>query len=539
MQLEFWQTAYEWLRQTGNTINKNYCKEELTTHPDYPSLVSLTDFLENGNMGYRAITADASYLHEFNYPVLIHIRQHANQYMHILSSPADWEKQKDMVTNWSGVVLYAKKNAKWHNEHHILHQLAEKKRKAISFTFVGIALLLFCITVRFTNSLSISTMAFGLLSLAGIVVSLAALGTELGFQNEITRQVCGLGAGSGCEKVLKSSFAKGFAGLTPADAAVLYFLSQFLLYLFSPLNNSLLPGICRISLAGLVMVGWSLYTQAFRLKEWCALCLAIAGILTLQTTLSISYATQAWWPMATLPTLSLSGFLPEGLFVFLFVFLALLLFPVKQLIKTNASNKTKLTELRKWKLDADLFVSEWEKEPETDTVIWENDLLLGSPFAPLLITVACNPYCTPCSRAHVKLDNLLHRFPDKIRLLVRLSCAPQDVTDQKTIAVKAILQLASTLQNKKELQQLLTDWFEKMNYQQWEEKWQPDKNIRVQERIEQHYDWMEQNRIAFTPTFFINGKKLPGRYSIDDLEQLIPQLAELMTIETMEQMLIN
>ncbi|MES1249968.1 MAG: vitamin K epoxide reductase family protein [Chitinophaga rupis] len=527
LQLEFWQTAYEWLRQTGNTINKNYCKEELTTHPDYPSLVSLTDFLENGNLGYRAITADVSYLQEFNYPVLIHIRQHANQYMHILSSPADWEKQKDIVTHWSGVVLYAKKNAKWHNQHHTLYQRTEKKRKAISFTLVLISLLLFCITASFTNSLSITTMAFGLLSLAGIIISIAALGTELGFQNEITRQVCGLGTGSGCEKVLKSPFAKGIAGLTPADAAVLYFLSQFILYLFSPLNHSFIPGIFRISLAGLVMVGWSLYTQAFRLKEWCALCLAIVGILTGQALLSI----------IIVPTFS--DFLPEGLFVSLFAFLALLLFPVKQLIITNTSNKTKLTELRKWKLDADLFVSEWEKEPETDTVIWENDLLLGNPFAPLLITVACNPYCTPCSKAHIKLDNLLQRFPDKLRLLVRLSCAPRDVTDQKTIAVKAILQKAFTLQNKKELQQLLTDWFEKMNYQQWEEKWQPDKNISVQERIQQHYDWMERSKIAFTPTFFINGKKLPGRYSIDDLEQLIPQLAELMTTETMEQMLIN
>lgn len=77
---ELWQTAYNWLLLCGNKINNNYCKEEITTHPDYPALTSVIDFLDNGSMEYNAVQADASYIHEFNYPLLAHIRQPGQEF---------------------------------------------------------------------------------------------------------------------------------------------------------------------------------------------------------------------------------------------------------------------------------------------------------------------------------------------------------------------------------------------------------------------------------------------------------------------------
>lgn len=539
LQHEFWQTAYEWLKQTGNALNKNYCREEITTHPDYPSLISLTDFLDSGNMSYNAVKSDSSYIHEYNYPILIHIKQPGTQYMYILKDAAGWDKQKEITQHWTGVILYPGKNAKWQNDQHRIYQNSEKRRAALPVTFFVIALLLFLITTsRFDNYIIdnhtdyqvIRTGIFGLFSIAGIVISIAAMGTELGLHNEITRQVCGATGKGGCEQVLTSRFAKGIAGITPADGAVIYFTSQFILYLLSPLNTAYLSCIFLISFGGMALVGWSIYMQVIKLKQWCALCLAIATILTLQCVISLT--AQPSFP----------GLLPGIHFASIFVFLALVTLPVKQLLKTNKANKLKLAELKKWKSDADLFVAAWDKEPGSDTTVWKNDLLLGNPEAPLMITVACNPYCNPCAKAHTGLDRLLERFPEEVNILIRLSSNPKDETDRKTIAVKAILQKSRSLKNKKEIRQMLTDWFEMMNYEKWEKKWPSAKSIvlknreeiDIQNRVKEHNDWMDQSKIAFTPTFFINGKKLPGRYSIHDMEGLIPELTALLSTEMME-----
>jgi hypothetical protein len=49
---EPWQTAYQWLKEAGNKIDSSYCKEAITTHPDYPALISVIDFLDSGRMEY-------------------------------------------------------------------------------------------------------------------------------------------------------------------------------------------------------------------------------------------------------------------------------------------------------------------------------------------------------------------------------------------------------------------------------------------------------------------------------------------------------
>ncbi len=224
------------------------------------------------------------------------------------------------------------------------------------------------------------------------------------------------------------------------------------------------------------------------------------------------------------------------------IFLYFLVAPVKTLIKTNHTNSQKLTELKKWKADAGLFTTLWRQEKAVDNTIWPNDLVIGNPNAPLLITVACNPNCGPCAKAHKQLDDLLHRFAGKVKVQVRLLCNAADKTDKTdklTKAVKAILQRAATVKNNAELQQMLTDWFEWMDFERWNVKYSqkstahssifPPPLEEIEEVLVQHSKWVEESGIQFTPTFFINGHKLPGRYNLNDLEMLLPQLAETLT----------
>ena len=40
-----------------------------------------------------------------------------------------------------------------------------------------------------------------------------------------------------------------------------------------------------------------------------------------------------------------------------------------------------------------------------------------------------------------------------------------------------------------------------------------------------HSTWIEESGITATPTFFVNGRKLPTRYNLQAVEKLIPNMA--------------
>ncbi len=124
--------AHNWLAASGIKVNNTYAKDAITTHPDYPALTALTDFLESGGMAYDAVQADASYIHEFNYPLLAHIKQPGNEYLHLINDATVWDKEKSITENWSGIALYASKGAKWHNEENDAAVKAQQKNKYIA-----------------------------------------------------------------------------------------------------------------------------------------------------------------------------------------------------------------------------------------------------------------------------------------------------------------------------------------------------------------------------------------------------------------------
>jgi uncharacterized membrane protein/protein-disulfide isomerase len=521
---ELWQLTLNWLVLLGNKPNTKFCREEITTHPDYPAMTAVTDFLDTGNMAYNAVQADPSYIHEFNYPLLAHITQPGQQYLHLIRNATAWDTQKEITQHWSGIVLYPEKNASWQNEQNNSCQKEVLENNIFAAILIVVALGLFVVSSM--QHVNIAAAAFGLLSLLGLVISIFLLGSELGYQSEIVKQVCGGVSGGSCQKVLKSKYAKGILGITPADASVLYFAAQFIFYLLSPYFTGFLNCLLLIAFGGVTIAAWSIYTQAIKLKQWCVLCLGIVAVLILQT--GFAFLIADFKNLVDYTSISYVSFFA------VFTFLLISFLPVKALIKTNKANQHKLAELKKWKTDAGLFITQWQQEQKVDTAIWVKDLLIGNPAAPILVTVACNPYCGPCAKAHVQLDELIHRFPNKVKVLVRFLCNACDEKDKRTIAVKAILQKAASLQNNNELQQMLSDWFAWMDYEKWANKWQPDNDIDVNDRLQEHSKWLEQSAIHFTPTFFVNGRKLPGSYNLNDIAVLIPQVTEIFVNDTVK-----
>ena len=517
--------ALDWLAAAGIRTNAAYTKEAITTHPDYPAMTAVTDFLDSGGMAYDAVQADASYIHEFNYPLLAHIKQQGNEYLHLVKDATVWDKEKAVTEHWSGIALYCTKGSTWKNEENDAAEKLAQKNKYIAAAFIIAGLALF-ITSIFIYS-NTATNIFGFLSLAGLAISIAALGTELGYQSKLVKQVCGTVGNGGCEKVLGSKFAKGFAGITPADASVLYFAAQFVLYLIGCFYTPILAGIITIAFAGIAVAVWSIYTQAVKLKEWCALCLCIVAVLLGQIIIATYFLFNNGLTSIIPNSQSLIPFIT---FAITTIILTIIYLPIKQLIKTNSKNKQELASFKKWKTDASLFMAQWEKEPTCDNTIWENDLLIGNIDAPIRITVACNPYCGPCAKAHEQLDELVEKYPDKVSVQVRLLCDNANMDSKITKAVKAILQQAEVIKNNNEMQAMLANWFEWMDYEKWTAKWNVNNDIDVANILIKHEVWNKETAITHTPTLFLNGRMIPGRYNTKNIEKIIPQLQDALEV---------
>ena len=509
-QSELSSTVFDWLQAAGNKVNKDYCQQEITAHADYPALTAVVDFLDAGNMGYQAVHTDASYINEFNYPLLAHIKQPGNEYLHIIENSKSWDEQKETTQHWSGVTIFPEKNTSWKNEENTAAINTAKKQQTIFAAWCGIGILLFALSVYFRPEIGYNL--FGLLSLLGVFVGAVAFATELGIQSDAVKQVCGAVSKGGCETVLKSKLAKGIAGFTPSDAAVVYFATQFALYITSAYFTSIASILPYLALAGIAVAAVSIYTQAVVIKQWCALCLGIAAVLILQ-------ASVAAFIIGTISSTSILLFAAAAIF-----FTAILL-PIKTLLKNNIAAKPKLAELKKWQSDTNIFLAQLEKEQTVDTTIWENDLVLGDANAPILITVACNPYCGPCAKAHKQLDDMLEKYRGKIKVQVRLLFRNEDPSNSLTIATKAILQKTKTASNNDEVKEILSSWFELMDYDKWAAIWKPNTNLIVENEMNKNANWIKESGIIATPTFFINGKKLPRRYDLQAVEKLIPNMA--------------
>ncbi len=511
-QTELSAIVYEWLTNSNNKINKDYCQQEITTHADYPAITAVVDFLDAGNMEYQAVHADASHIQEFNYPLLAHIKKPGNEYMHIILNANAWDAQKETTKHWSGITIFPEKNTIWQNDENKEAIKIRKQQQLFFATWCSIGILFFLVSTFFRPDLWYNI--FGFFSLLGVFISAAAFATELGIQSNAVKQVCGAVSKGGCEAVLKSKLAKGIFGITPSDAAVLYFTAQFIVYLSSAFFPNIFNALPYIALMGITIAVVSIYTQSVVIKQWCALCLGIASILLFQVLISI--------------------FLVNNFTLYSIVFFAIIaalciaiLLPIKKLLKSTIAAKPKLTELKKMKADVSIFLAKLEKEQRVDITIWENDLIIGNVEAPIMITVVCNPYCGPCARAHMYLDEILERFEGEVKVQMRLLSLPDDDTDKKTVAVKAILQQIRKCKTDKEVRLLLSDWFIQMDFEKWSTTWFNSPNINVNVDMFNHYDWIIKNDIFSTPTFFVNGKKIPSQYGLKDLEKLIPQLSEV------------
>jgi protein-disulfide isomerase/uncharacterized membrane protein len=496
----------KWLKELSINVSLNYLKHQLECHPDYPSMVSITDTLDELGIANAALTLDKRKLDEVPIPFLAFSSINGEGFIIVKNIKEQLQQNLGFEKNWNGVALLAEKPEHWHHAENESHLLKERKsRYHIALTIAMI--ILFAIIYLF-NYFSSQLISLFLSSLIGFAIATLIVQHDLGISNDLTEQLCRTGKNIDCDAVMHakgSGFSKWF---NFADTGIIYFSSFFMLLV------SLSPGLlilAVLSAAATPFIFYSLYYQWRVVRKWCPLCLIIVAILSMQFIIVLPVLMEFDFTTIGIREIVLTVFIIAVSASVWFLMLKPTLNRNKDLIDKNVS-------LQRFKNSLDIFTAALKQQRRADTTPLENDLQLGNAAAPIQIMVACNPYCSPCAKAHKALEELITKHD--IGLTVRFAIRSAEKENKGTQAVEYMLQLLTneTIIYKRKA---LHEWYVDMNIEKFREKYPLHEQTEVVSLLKQHELWSKEMQIVFTPTIFINGYELPKQYNVENLKQLL------------------
>jgi len=495
-------------------------KNELENHPDYPSLLAISDCLTNWKVPHQAYKIDKMNFktEEFSYPFVAHLTDEGGKF--ILVHEVNDEKIKytdekiskqiltrnEFLENWDGIILYAEKEEN-SGEANYNAALTQGVVDTLRVPFLLAIVLTGLFTMISFSNPGMPYLTVLALKLMGLVVSVLLVTQSIDARNPFVQNLCSLGKKNDCNAILKSDAAKLTNWLSWSEVGMFYFFGSFTCLLFNPASVVLLAWL---SLACLPYTFYSIGYQ-FRLKNWCVLCCTIQALLWIEAlVLVFNYPLSSFSfdPVQWISIIFCFSF-PIGLWT--------VLKPI--LLKSNQSNLLK-RQLKKFKYNSDLFNQLLTNQPRYRLPEELMPVRLGNQNAETTITMISNPFCGPCASTHKLLEEWLETRED-IQLKVVFATANQD-SDNRTKVARHITAL-SLLEDKEIVKTALNDWYAQSSkkYEAWAERYPVTLDKETISITEVQSTWCKQAKIHFTPTILINGYKLVEPYQLEDIKYLL------------------
>ena len=507
-----------------------YIKDSILSHPDHPSLLSISDTLEKYHIETLAVKIDFEKLKGMPLPSIVQVEVNKQPLFFVLENVFDNKvsyyndknklielSKEEFIKQWTGICLLVETTEHTKEkdiEKKVLAKRLQNVLKVSTFVF-----LVSWITIRFLNSeaavdipSTIYTIGYILLKVIGLTVGVFLLWFDVDQYNPTLQSFCsGANKKINCNAVLGSKHAKLFNGtLSLSLLSFSYFFGTLLflvIYSFSPITLSVLGILSFISLP-IVLI--SIFYQAFIIKQWCKFCIIIQGVLIAE--IGITFFSDFYKAPITYESLPL--------------LLALLLIPIlgwkllKPLLEQEKETNVHKRGLKKIKNNPDVLEGLLIKSRKIETPTEGLGISIHNESAKYHVIKVCNPYCGPCAKAHPVLEDLVNA--GKINLQI-LFTANADGKDAKAKPVSHFLAIDAQ-GDKSKTQQALDDWYhaEQKDYEVFANKYSTNGELELQnDKIEKMSNWCDAENITHTPTIFINGYELPKEYSVEDLTEVL------------------
>lgn len=505
------------LDQLKIKVNTGTLLRNLKSHPNYPSLLTISDcltMLKIENNVYR-IENELFSLSDLPFPFITYFSENKNTFLLVtdiyegkLRISNEKHKNismsdKDFLSSWESVILHAEPNEQsgelnFHQNR--IYLLLQKM--TIPFFLLS---LFYSIYLTFNlNPFYWYILVLCIIKFVGIVITTALVAQSINLRHALIDSVCSANNINSCNALLNSKAAKVTSWLTWSEVGIFYFLSSFLVILIFP---TLVPFLFWINTLALPYTLYSISYQ-YRMKKWCILCCTVQGLLIMELIVfSFSKVGLGFSQHFNL-------LFPASLCLLIPITIWGLLKPI--LVEIPTSKKLKL-QLNKFRYDSELFNTSLTNQAQY--VIDNNffPIVLGNAKSDTIITIISNPFCSSCSYVHHFFNEWL-AWRDDFQVMTIL--VGYNDRHKKVILHMMALGL---LDDRNIVKTAMDEWFNKAD--QTFEKWAEKHPVVITEQVNAAYtkveNWCEMVDIMSTPTILINGYKLPDAYQLEDLKYLI------------------
>ncbi len=496
-----------------SNFDKKDLELQLQIHPSYPSFQSITDTLDYFNIDNIAVEVPIEALDQLPKSFISLVKtENSEEIVTVINSKDSIEikhsslkKKKytyeQFIALWIPKVIAVEYNAK----QRFVFKQSFLQIFLILMLFVGMALT-FAATAWDANQI-----VFLLTSVIGIVFSFFALRESLGIQSQAIHQFCTSVGNTNCGDVINNNSGKLLKNFTLADAGMVFF-GTLIAYqtLFGFSSILFIP-----ALIGIPFVVYSIYSQAFIIKKWCAICLAIG---TVSTGLAIIAVRNLPF---TIDLSSVSGFLiTSALLTLTYMF-------AKEKMVENKSFKSENLKLNQFKRDGQIYNHLLNiSEKIENTTVFENEIVLGNPDATFKIISLTNPMCGYCKDAFEAYTRVLKTMGENLQIIIRLAIKLDDLDNQATQISLRLFEIYDH-QGADSFIAAYNDWFKDRTHSKWIKKYRaPINNPTHTEVLKKQGEWANSNDLHYTPASVINGSLYPKKYSYNEFFYFISMMLE-------------
>lgn len=507
---------------------KKYIEDYVLSHPNYPSLLTVSDTLQKFKIETLAINISFEKIQEIPLPCITQVKKEGSSLFVILNKISEENieyfddknrtikvAKEQFFKIWTGICLLAE-TTEDSGEIDIEKKLISKI--LLNVLKISVGLLLFAwILITFINSETINNFIpasyiaiYTILKIIGLTVGGLLLWYDVDQYNPTLQNFCtGTSEKINCNSVLDSKHSKLFKGtLSLSELSFAYFFGTFSFLVLQEFSYNAVYTLGSISFLGLPVIALSLYYQAFIIKQWCKFCIVIQAVLSLEIIVSF---------FGKFYNINLQL---NSIFLVALILLPLLVWKlIKPLLQAEKETNIYRRNFKKLKNNPEVLEGLLLKSKEIRNSTIGLGISIYSPFAKHDIIKVCNPYCGYCANAHPILEELV--TSGKINLQILFTAESIDYEGSKPVSHFLAI---DELGDKRNTRKALDDWYlaDQKNYDAFANKYPMNGELKKQKsKVEAMRKWCNAENITYTPTIFINGYELPREYSIEELKEIL------------------
>lgn len=508
---------FSYLKKESIYIDEAEFDFQVQSHPDYPSLLAISEtltFLNVDNVVAKVLVNELENL-PYNFVALIG-EEKSKSFLSFV------ERKKDGYKYHKEGKIRDTSNEEFYSVYKSIVLLAEQREtsqtkgkfKGTQY-FANILLAVLFLSCVFISGSHWLSFPFISLSSAGVYLSMEAIKLELGVGTKLSKAFCTITADTECGTIKNGKKSGFFEIFSFTDLSITFFVAQFIGLLFFSMAHEMTAfyNLTFVSLVFSIPVTFvSLYQQKFVAKKWCPICLSIIIVL---------YAEM----VSIFDQISLNFTLLQAIyFSIAFILSYVLCFNVKNLIKANFDLKSQLMESNRFRRNYGLFkLALLASKKYSIEKLDSGNLILGNPDANLKILVVTNPFCGHCKNAHSVIEEILKLHKDEVAIHIRFNINFERASEKSKMIHRKLVQIYFE-KGEDEFIKALRIWFDEKDIAKLDPTLLTQSEVNIESILGEQYSWNNVNNINFTPAVVINDYLFPSAYDRKYLPVFINEL---------------